>query len=125
MAPLGFVAFAPKEIWKGQKALGKLRIELYKNTYRTLMGVYLIIAAFTFRERIRRSNELPLTLGPHGSNFGDVVNALQALYHLDAGQVLSTNGQDTLVSVYTLAFIGDMPQQQVASPRGVDGSTLG
>lgn len=85
---------------------------LFRNMYRTLMGVYMIIAAFTFRERARRSNVLPLTLGPHGSNFSDVVNALQALYHLDGGQVLNINGKDTLVCVYTLAFIGDMPQQQ-------------
>lgn len=85
---------------------------LFRNMYRTLMGVYLIIAAFTFRERSRRSNVLPLTLGPHGSNFSDVVNALQALYHLDAGQVLKINNKDTLVCVYTLAYLGDMPQQQ-------------
>lgn len=82
---------------------------LFRNMYRTLMGVYLIIAAFTFRERARRSNVLPLTLGPHGSNFADVVNSLQALYHLDAGQILKINNKDTLVCVYTLAYLGDMP----------------
>lgn len=85
---------------------------LFRNMYRTLMGVYLIIAAFTFREHSRRSNVLLLTLSPHGSNFSDVVNALQALYHLDAGQVLQINNQDIFVCVYTLAYLGDMPQQQ-------------
>lgn len=85
---------------------------LFRNMYRTLMGVYMIIAAFTFRERARRSNVLPLTLGPHGSNFSDVINALQALYHLDAGQNLNINGQDVFVCVYTMAYIGNMPQQQ-------------
>ncbi|MCJ1464988.1 hypothetical protein MMC07_003603 [Pseudocyphellaria aurata] len=85
---------------------------LFRNMYRSPMRIYLINAAYTFRERPRQSIALPLTLGLHGSNFGDAVNALQALYHLDAGQVLDINGQNTFVCVYTLAYIGDMPQQQ-------------
>jgi hypothetical protein len=44
-----------------------------------LMGWYLIIAALTFRERNRRANVLPLTLGPHSNNFDDIVDALRIL----------------------------------------------
>lgn len=84
---------------------------LFRNMYRTLMGVYLIIAAFSFKERARRSNVLPLTLGPHGSNFDDVVGSLQAMYDLDGGILLTINGKETLVCVFTLAYLGDMPQQ--------------
>ncbi|OXV05983.1 hypothetical protein Egran_06249, partial [Elaphomyces granulatus] len=36
------------------------------------MGIYLMVAALTFRERNRRANVLPLTLGPHGNNFEDI-----------------------------------------------------
>ena len=56
---------------------------LYRNRQRSLMGMYLIMANLSFRERARRANVLPLTLGPHGSNFADVVGALQHLGDLD------------------------------------------
>ena len=85
---------------------------LYRNMYRTLMGMYLIIAAFSFRERARRANVLPLTLGPHGSNFPDVVGSLSAMLELDAGVILLIEGKPTYVCVFTLAYVGDMPQQQ-------------
>lgn len=84
---------------------------LYRNMYRSLMGVYMIPAAFSFQERNRRANVLPLTLGPHGSNFGDVINSMHALFTLDGGQILKINQQDVFVSVFTLAYTGDMPQQ--------------
>jgi len=98
---------------------------LFRNMYHTLMGVYLIIAAFSFRERARRSNVLPLTLGPHGSNFEDVVMALQAMYDLDGGLRLQINGIDTFVCVFTLAYLGDMPQQQENSGFKSQNATLG
>lgn len=72
---------------------------LFRNMYRTLMGVYLIIASFSFKEKVRRSDVLPLTLGPHGANFDDVVNSLQGMYDLDGGVLLTINGKETLVCV--------------------------
>lgn len=84
---------------------------LYRNMYRSLMGVYMIPASFLFQEHNRRANVLPLTLGPHGSNFDNVIKAMHALYTLDGGRVLKINEQDVFVSVFTLAYIGDMPQQ--------------
>lgn len=84
---------------------------LYRNMYRTLMGVYVNMASFSFRERARQLNVLPLTLGPHGSNFSDVVAALQSLYYLDASQILKVSNQDTFVCAFTMVYLGDMPQQ--------------
>lgn len=98
---------------------------LYRNMYRTLMGVYLIIAAFSFVERARRSNVLPLTLGPHGSNFDDVVASLQSMYDLDGGMYLDINGEKTFVCIFTLAYLGDMPQQQTNSGFLSQRATLG
>lgn len=82
---------------------------LYRNMYRSLMGVYIIPASFSSLERNRWANILPLTLGPHGSNFTDVVKAMRALYTLDDGRVLSINQQNVFVSVFALAYLGDMP----------------
>ena len=85
---------------------------LYRNAYRSLMGVYIQIAAFKFHERMRRANVFSLTLGPHGSNFNDVVNSLHSsLRSFDKGIVLELP-QPTRVCAFTLCFLGDMPQQQ-------------
>ncbi|KAL9593508.1 MAG: hypothetical protein Q9219_007519 [cf. Caloplaca sp. 3 TL-2023] len=91
---------------------------LYRNMYRSLMGVYCTIANLNWRERKRRANVLPLTLGPHGSNFGDVIRTLQpALEQLAEGvpMLLNDNEEPTTVIVYTMAFTGDLPQQQANS----------
>ena len=86
---------------------------LYRNTYRTLMGMYFIFAALSFQECARRANVVPITLGPHGSNFADVVDALKSLRPLDAGvEVELRPGESVLLCAFTMAYIGDMPQQQ-------------
>ena len=86
---------------------------LYRNVYRTLMGVYLNFAALSFQERTRRANVVPITLGPHGSNFADVVDALKLLTPLDAGvEVELRPGEKVLLCAFTMAYTGDMPQQQ-------------
>jgi hypothetical protein len=84
---------------------------LYRNTLRNIMGFYLIMAAFSVIDRNRRANVIPLTLGPHGSNFDDVVKCLEELRNLDAGTTLKINGTKTNVCVFIMSFIGDMPQQ--------------
>ena len=56
-------------------------------------------------------NVLLITLGPHESNFSDIVEALQGLKILDQGQILSINEEDTFVCAFTLCYLEDMPQQ--------------
>jgi hypothetical protein len=86
---------------------------LYRNTYRTLMGMYFNFGSLSFQERTRRANVVPITLGPHGSNFSDVVDALKSLRPLDAGvEVELRPGEKILLCAFTMAYIGDMPQQQ-------------
>ena len=77
-----------------------------------MIGIYLIMAGLTLRERTRRSNVLPLTLGPHGSNFSDVIGALQLMTKLDEGLSANIKGESVQLFAFTLMFIGDMPQQQ-------------
>lgn len=84
---------------------------LYCNMYRSLMGIYAILAGMTVRERTRRANVFPITLGPHGSNFEDVIEALQSLRELDEGVMMHIQGNDVFVCAFILAFLGDMPQQ--------------
>lgn len=78
---------------------------------RSLMGVYTFIGGYTYVERNRRANIIPITLGPHSSNFEDVVKSLGDFRAFDQGIELCINGKEVKVVVYTMAFIGDMPQQ--------------
>jgi hypothetical protein len=55
---------------------------------------------------------LPLTLGLHGSNFSDVIGALQLMIKLDEGMTVDIKGEAVELFAFTLMFIGDMPQQQ-------------
>lgn len=89
------------------------RFGLYRNMYRSLMGMYFNLAALSFHEQTRRANVLPFTLGPHGSNFSDVIEAVQPLLSsLDKGQILEVNGEEAFICAFTLCYVGDMPQQQ-------------
>lgn len=86
--------------------------DLYRNSYRSLMSIYLIIEAFTFHERARRANVFSLTLESHESNFNEVVRVLTSLRSLDEDILLSLS-QSTRVCAFTLCFLEDMSQQQV------------
>lgn len=80
--------------------------------------MYLINAALPRIERDRITNVLPLTLGPHGSNMAEVVDAVgPIIYGLEQGVEfdLEGTGQMTFVCAFTMAFTGDMSQQQKSS----------
>ncbi|KAI1131426.1 hypothetical protein F5Y10DRAFT_262185 [Nemania abortiva] len=84
---------------------------VYRNSYRTLMGFYFTPAALKADERLRPGSIFPLVLGPHASDFGDVIAALRTMAYADHGIVEDINGQDTRICAFTMAYIGDMPQQ--------------
>ncbi|KAF1808853.1 hypothetical protein P152DRAFT_462083 [Eremomyces bilateralis CBS 781.70] len=81
--------------------------------HRTIMGFYLLLACLVQAERNIPANVFPLTLGPHGSSFDDVVDALELMQRLDRGVDMDINGKTCFVCIPFLAFIGDMPQQQL------------
>ena len=85
---------------------------LYRNTYRTYIDGH-VPGSLSFKERTRRANVFPITLGPHGSNFSDVVEALKSPIPLDRGIEMDLDGKRIIFCVYIHYFIGDMPQQQV------------
>lgn len=55
---------------------------LYRNIYRTLIGIYLFITVLTNKERSYRANIIPLTLSLYGYNLSEVIDAV--------GTVIST-----------------------------------
>lgn len=83
---------------------------LYRNSYRLLIGIYFILVLLSARERDRRSNVFPLTLGPYSSNFADVVEAIKLLAVLNRGvEVYILGIGKILLVVFTLAFLSNMP----------------
>jgi hypothetical protein len=53
--------------------------------YQNIMGIYLIPAGLTADERAKSTNIYPISLGPHSTNFSDVIASLQQLRTLDTG----------------------------------------
>ena len=99
---------------------------LYRNTYRTLMGMYFIFAGLPFYECARRANVFPFTIGPHGSNFSDVVDGVRSLATLDRGVEVEMPGMGkVMLLAFPIAFIGDMPQQQKNSGMKTQRAYLG
>ena len=97
---------------------------LYRNSYRSLMGVYMMLAPFNFNERTRRVNVFPITLGPHGSNLNDVLDTLISLQHADKGVILDLP-EPTRVCIFPICITGDMPQQQMNAGFKSQRATLG
>ncbi|KAI1104417.1 hypothetical protein F4804DRAFT_332300 [Jackrogersella minutella] len=84
---------------------------LYRNVFRTLLGYYLTPAGMNSKDRKKRENTFPLFLSPHGSVFDDVIDSLRALIPLDKGVEVTVKGQRVMLCAFTLAYLGDMPQQ--------------
>lgn len=86
--------------------------DLYRNSYHSLISIYLIIETFTFHERARRANVFFLTLEFHESNFNEIVRVLTLLCSLNEDMLLSLL-QSTWVYAFTLCFLENMFQQQI------------
>lgn len=88
---------------------------LFRNMYRSLEGIYLIPQFLPRNLRTRRSNLIPLTLGPFGADLADVFECLYHLCELDSGVEIDIQGKKTFVCSFVGAIIGDMPSQQKLS----------
>ncbi|KAF1935730.1 hypothetical protein EJ02DRAFT_428167 [Clathrospora elynae] len=89
---------------------------VYRNMHRSITGKYLQFAFLDELERKRQINVFPLTLGPFGANWEDVVKSLMHLTKLEAGvEVILDDGTPVVVCAPCLCYIGDMPQQQANS----------
>src|SRR3982074_2557748 len=62
-------------------------------------------------EHVRPINVLPMTLGPHGANFHDVMEVLTPMKALDQGITVEINGNKILLYTPIIAFTSNMLQQ--------------
>lgn len=85
---------------------------LFRSSQRSLVGWYMTLAGLSTDERHLRAHTLPILLSPHGSVFEEAVNQLRCFIPLDKGVGIGfINGRHLRMSVFTLAYVGDMPQQ--------------
>ncbi|KAF1934858.1 hypothetical protein EJ02DRAFT_362794, partial [Clathrospora elynae] len=86
---------------------------LYCNMYRPTTGYYLQFAFLNKSDRKRQINVFPITLGPFGAKWGDIVAALVHLRDLEFGiDIQLDTGKVVTVCAPCLAYVGNMPQQQ-------------
>ena len=86
---------------------------LYRHMHKSIEGIYIFLGNLQPTEANWQVNVFPLTLGPHGSNPKDVVEAIRPYWaSLEEGLVMPINGEDNVVCAFNLAFRADMPQQQ-------------
>ena len=84
---------------------------IYRNSYRSLMGMYVTFAGLDLKARCGAGGIFPLVLGPHGSNFSDVLAGMKTMASLDKGVLRQVGTQLTRVCAFSMAYSGDMPQQ--------------
>ena len=83
--------------------------ELYRNMYRAIMRIYVIIVEFNWRERKRRANVLFLTLNFHINNFFDIIKVFEFdLLIFDKDIVIEINNVKYVLYVYIITFIEDI-----------------
>ena len=87
---------------------------IYRNTRRLIIGIYQIPAGLLYshssNKRVKNANIFPIILGLHTTNFDAIINAIGYLILLDKGIIIEIQGRPIVVSVFTIYYIGDMPQ---------------
>ena len=81
--------------------------EFYRNSYKSLMKIYIQIIVFKFYKCMRRVNVFFLTLDSHDNNFNDIINSLYNLRFLNKKIVFELS-QFIRVCVFTLCFFNDI-----------------
>lgn len=98
--------------------------ELYRNSYRNLIKIYVIVTALIFKERARRTNVFFFIFESHDSNFADVIEIMKSFVLLNEDIKVFINKQKTFLCVFTLVYIDDMSQQQKNSDFKSQRTTL-
>lgn len=86
--------------------------DLFRNAYRFLMSIYVILASMTLTKRNRRANVFSITLESHELELSNVINAISlSLTQLDREIFTQIEDDETiLLCVYILTFINDLSQ---------------
>ncbi|ROT36651.1 hypothetical protein SODALDRAFT_352586 [Sodiomyces alkalinus F11] len=88
---------------------------VYRNMYRSILGIYGLPAFLPDSIGTRRAHVLPITLVPFGADHVEALQSLTQLGQLDQGCRLTIAGKDQFVCAFPLCFLGDMVQQQELS----------
>lgn len=82
---------------------------LYRNIYRSLIGIYCILAGLTAQERNYTTNIFPLILRPYSSNIARVVETIGIfLRALDSSKIIDIDSRKVILYAITFVFLGDM-----------------
>ena len=83
----------------------------YRNIYRSLISIYNTPVNLFLTKRSRKKNTLTFILGPHGSSFENVVEALKpGLAVLNEGVFIQIKNRQVFICAFTIAYIGNMLQ---------------
>lgn len=86
---------------------------LFNNIYRNEMDIYITPACLPAAERTKHENSIALILGPHRTNFYDVIANLPQLRELEEGiDIIGDDGSPLRIYICILAFTGDTSHQQ-------------
>lgn len=82
---------------------------LYRNIYRSLIGIYYILVGLIVQERNRTTNVFPLTLRPYSSNIARVVETIGIfLQALNSSKIIDIDGRKVMLYVIIFVFLGDI-----------------
>lgn len=82
---------------------------LYSNLHRNLISIYLALVSLLFNDRLYPLNIFPLLLSLYGSDFNDIVKALEYLMLFNKGIEITIKGKKIKVYIYIMLYSGDMP----------------
>ena len=89
--------------------------KFYRNNYRTLMKIYVIVAVLTFKKNLVELMCFYFIFGFHDNNFADVITALKSLIFLNENTKCLINEQKIFMCVFILTYIENMSQQEKIS----------
>lgn len=81
------------------------RFEIYKNSYKTLISIYILLINFIIKERNRQVNIFPITSGPYRSQLSDIIRALVSLSPLNKGISITINREETNFCIFIINWL--------------------
>lgn len=103
--------FTQQHVWSLPMKIFIDAFGLYRNMYRSILGVYALLAFLPDHIANRQSSVIPITLTPFASEDADTLSDIPGLAELDRGCHVTINGKPIFMCAFTMCFLGDMPQQ--------------
>jgi len=85
---------------------------IYRNNYKVLKAFYWIPANLSYKKRKKIVNNFTLTLGPHGADVKDIINALtRPVRQLNKGISFIINNRELYICAFIIFFTRNLPSQ--------------